>query len=53
MRTHEAFSASGQIGAWGYIFPILFLVLFVVTTIALWLLFKSEGKIRPAKGLLE
>lgn len=52
LRTHEAFSASGQIGAWGYIFPVLFLVLFIVTIAALWLLFKSEGKIRPAKGLI-
>ncbi len=50
MRTDQAFS--GQIGSWGYIFPILFVVLFIVTTIALWLLFKKQGKIKPAKGLL-
>jgi len=52
LRTHEAFSATHQILSWGYIFPILFLVLFIVTTTALWLLFKNEGKIRAAKGLL-
>lgn len=50
MRTDQAFS--GQIGSWGYIFPVLFIVLFIVTTIALWLLFKKQGKIKPAKGLL-
>ena len=50
MRTDQAFS--GQIGAWGYIFPLLFIVLFTVTAIALWLLFKKQGKMRPAKGLL-
>ncbi len=50
MRTDQAFS--GQIGAWGYVFPLLFIVLFTVTAIALWLLFKTQGKIRPAKGLL-
>ena len=50
MRTDQAFS--GQIGSWGYIFPILFVILFIVTTIALWLLFKKQGKIKPAKGLL-
>ena len=50
MRTDQAFS--GQIGSWGYIFPVLFIFLFIVTTIALWLLFKKQGKIKPAKGLL-
>ncbi len=50
MRTDQAFS--GQIGLWGYIFPILFIVLFIVTTIALWLLFKKKGKVKPAEGLL-
>lgn len=50
MRTDQAFS--GQIGSWGYIFPILFIVLFIVTTIALWLLFKKQGKVKPAEGLL-
>ena len=50
MRTDQAFS--GQIGSWGYIFPVLFIVLFIVTTIALLLLFKKQGKIKPAKGLL-
>lgn len=50
LRTDQAFS--GQIGTWGLIFPILFIVLFIVTTIALWLLFKKKGKITPARGLL-
>lgn len=50
MRTDQAFS--GQIGSWGYIFPVLFIVLFIVTAIALWLLFKKQGKVKPAKGLL-
>jgi cytochrome bd ubiquinol oxidase subunit I len=50
MRTDQAFS--GQIGPWGYVFPILFVILFIVTTIALWLLFKKQGEIKPAKGLL-
>ncbi len=50
MRTSEAFS--GQIGSWGYMFPVLFLVLFVATTTALWLLFKKQGKVKPAKGIL-
>jgi cytochrome d ubiquinol oxidase subunit I len=50
LRTDQAFS--GQIGSWGYIFPILFVILFIVTTVALWLLFKKQGKIKPAKGLL-
>lgn len=50
MRTDQAFS--GQIGSWGYIFPVLFIILFIVTTLALWLLFERQGKIKPAKGLL-
>ncbi len=50
MRTDEAFS--GKIGSWGYVFPILFIILFIVTTIALWLLFRKQGKIKPAEGLL-
>jgi cytochrome d ubiquinol oxidase subunit I len=50
MRTSEAFS--GQIGAWGFIFPILFIILFIVTTLALWLLFKKQGSIKPNKGIL-
>lgn len=49
MRTSEAFS--GQIGTWGYIFPILFLLLFIFTALALWLLFKKQGKITPNKDL--
>lgn len=50
MRTDQAFS--GQIGSWGYVFPLLFVVLFIATTTALWLLFKKQGKVKPAKGLL-
>lgn len=50
MRTGEAFS--GMIGSWGYIFPVLFIFLFVFTTTALWLLFKKQGKVKPARGLL-
>ena len=52
LRTSEAFSASNGIGNWGYIFPILFVILFIATATALWLLFKRKGKLRPAKGLL-
>lgn len=50
MRTSEAFS--GKIGSWGYIFPTLFLVLFVVTALAMWLLFKKQGKVKATKGIL-
>ncbi len=50
MRTSEAFS--GQIGTWGYIFPILFLFLFLFTGLALWLLFKKQGIVKPNKDLL-
>ncbi len=50
MRTQDAFS--GRIGTWGYIFPMLFLLLFAVTIAALFLLFKKQGKSKPAKDLL-
>lgn len=50
LRTEQAFS--GQIGTWGYIFPILFVVLFIVTSVALWLLFRQQGKVQPAETLL-
>ena len=50
MRTSEAFS--GQIGPWGYSFPILFLFLFIFTGLALWLLFKKQGTVKPNKDLL-
>lgn len=50
MRTDEAFS--GRIGLWGLAFPILFVFLFIVSTTALWVLFKKQGKIKPAKGLM-
>lgn len=49
LRTNEAFT--GQIGTWGYVFPILFLILFIATSLALWILFKKQGKVKPAKGL--
>ena len=52
LRTSEAFSASNGIGNWGYIFPVLFVILFIATTTALWILFRIKGKIKPAKGLL-
>ena len=52
LRTSEAFSASNSIGNWGYIFPILFVILFIATTTALWILFRIKGKIKPARGLL-
>ncbi|MBH1956446.1 cytochrome ubiquinol oxidase subunit I [Candidatus Saccharibacteria bacterium] len=52
LRTDEAFSATSGIGNWGYVFPILFILLFVTTATALWLLFKRKGKIKPTKGLL-
>ncbi len=51
LRTADAYSGSG-VGAWGYLFPILYLVLFASTGAALWLLFKRKGKITPSKGLL-
>lgn len=51
MRTADAYSGSG-VGGWGYLFPVLFLVLFVSTGTALWLLFKRKGKIKPSEGLL-
>ena len=50
MRTSEAFS--GEMGTWGYIFPILFLFLFFFTGLALWLLFKKQGTVKPNKDLL-
>lgn len=52
MRTAEAFSATSSIGNWAYLFPILFIVLFIVTSVALWLLFRRKGTIKPAKDLL-
>lgn len=52
LRTTEAFSSSSGIGNWGYIFPVLFIILFIVTATALWLLFKRKGPILPAKDLL-
>ena len=52
LRTSEAFSATTGIGNWGYIFPVLFIVLFIATATALWLLFRRKGKLQPAKGLL-
>lgn len=51
LRTADAYSGSG-VGGWGYLFPVLFLVLFVSTGTALWLLFKRKGKIKPSEGLL-
>lgn len=51
LRTEQAFSATGGIGKWGYIFPILFIILFITTATALWLLFKRKGKIQISKGL--
>lgn len=52
LRTADAFSASSGIGRWGYIFPTLFLLLFISTITALLLLFKRKGKLQPSKGLL-
>lgn len=52
LRTTDAFSASTGIGQWGYIFPIMFVVLFVATSMALWLMFKRKGKLTAAKELL-
>lgn len=50
MRTDQAFS--GQVGSWGYVFPVLFVILFTMTALALWLLFKKQGNVKPARGLL-
>lgn len=52
LRTSDSYSSASTIGSWGYIFPVLFIVLFITTSIALWLLFKRKGKIQPAEGLL-
>lgn len=52
MRTEQAYSATSSIGAWGYVFPVLFIILFIATGSALWLLFRRKGKLTPAKGLL-
>lgn len=49
LLTSEAFS--GQIGSWGYVFPILFLILFIVTSLAILILMKRHGKIKPKKGV--
>jgi cytochrome d ubiquinol oxidase subunit I len=49
LLTSDAFT--GQIGSWGFIFPILYLILFAVTSLALWILFKKQGEVKPAKGL--
>lgn len=52
LRTSEALSATSSIGNWAYVFPMLFIGLFVVTGIALHLLFKRKGKVSPAPELL-
>lgn len=52
MRTEQAYSATSSIGNWGYIFPVLFIILFIATGSALWLLFRRKGRLLPAKGLL-
>jgi len=52
LRTKDAFSANSSVMLWGYIFPMLFLVLFITTGIALWLLFKRKGKFQPSKDFL-
>ena len=52
LRTADSFSASSSVSHWGYIFPVLYLLLFVVTSVALSVMFKRKGKLRPAKGLL-
>ncbi|MBC7746627.1 cytochrome ubiquinol oxidase subunit I [Pedobacter sp.] len=52
LRTADAFSATGSVTQWGYVFPILFIFLFIVTGTALWLLFKRQGKVQSSKRLL-
>tara|TARA_B100001245_G_scaffold233150_1_gene216465 strand:+ start:4886 stop:6229 length:1344 start_codon:yes stop_codon:yes gene_type:complete len=51
LRTAQAYIAESAIGNWGYVFPVLFVLLFITTATALWLLFKREGRIRPIKEL--
>lgn len=51
LRTDESFTGAGRLGVWGYVFPVLFVVLLLVTSLALWLLFKKAGKIKPSKGI--
>ena len=52
LRTADALSATSYIGNWAYLFPILFIILFIVTGMALWLLFRRKGKVLPAQELL-
>lgn len=52
LRTADAFSASSSVTAWGYLFPLSYVVLFGTSGVALWLLFKRQGKIEPSPGLL-
>jgi cytochrome d ubiquinol oxidase subunit I len=52
LRTADALSATSSIGNWAYLFPILFIILFIVTGMALWLLFRRKGKVLPAQELL-
>jgi len=52
LRTDQAFSASQSVEKWGYLFPSLYVFLFIATGWALLLLFKRKGKIQPAEELL-
>lgn len=51
LLTSGAYTAGNGIGAWGYVFPCLFIVLFAATSTALLLLFKREGKLRPIEDI--
>lgn len=53
LRTAQAFTGNESVGAWGLIFPVLYLILFAVTALALWLLFRRSGKIKPFKPIKE
>jgi len=52
LRTADSFSATASVTKWGYIFPSLYIVLFATTGLAMWVMFKHKGKLKPAKGLL-
>lgn len=52
LLTSQAFSASHSVIQWGYLFPTLYLGLFIATGLALRILLKRLGALKPAKGLL-
>lgn len=51
LRTAAAFTGAAGIGSWGYVFPLLFVLLFIVTVVALKVLFKRMGHVKVHKKL--